>query len=108
MSNNNSNGNGSKKSEPILTLVEDIKEHKVTKENSVSWDLKAQPTVDGSATYKQSVRILSGHETVRQILRWGKDVVKVLVGLNLTTVTTQRPIYRALMRETPWATLNKS
>ena len=100
MSNNN-NGNGSKKLEPILTLVEATKEHAVTKENSVSWDLKVAPTDGGSATYKQSVRILSGQETVRQILRWGKDVAKVLVGLNLTQVNTQRPIYQALMRETP-------
>ena len=92
MSNNNNNGNGSKKSEPILTLVEDTKEHKVTKENSVSWDLKVQPTVNGSATYKQSVRILSGQETVLQILRWGKDVAKVLVGLNLNAVGAQHPL----------------
>ena len=74
--NNNNNGNGFKKSDPILTLVEATKEHAVTKENSVSWDLKAQPTVDGSATYKHSVRILSGQETVRQILRWGKTLLR--------------------------------
>ena len=68
---------------------------------------RVQPTVDGSATCKQSVRILSGQETVRQILRWGKDVVKVLVGLNLTTVEMQRPIFKALMQETPWATFEQ-
>ena len=102
---NNAN-NGSKKTEHILSLEDDPKEHQVTKDNSISFDLMVQPSTAGSAKFKQTVRVLRGSETTRQLVRWGKDVDKVFFGSGATTAEEQLALIKALMKETPWATFN--
>ena len=105
--NNDKNNSSQKKAEPILTLVDDPKGHKLTKDNSVTWDVRVTPNSDTSPTFKLTVRILSGDEEIRQLIRWFSDVKKVVRGINATTFAEARPIYEALMRETPKGVFNR-
>ena len=89
----------SKKVPLIIPLVDDEKEAKLTKENSISWELKTRPTENASPTYKKQVRILEGSETVRQLIAWRQDVIKVCVGLNATDLASRRPIMEACMNQ---------
>jgi len=95
-----------KKAEPILTLVDDESSYELTKANSASWDVKVNPGEADSASYKLIVRILEGDENMRQLLRWRTDLKRVCVGLNATTVASQRAIILALMRSNPTAVFN--
>ena len=88
----------SKKVDHIIPLSDDESHHKLTKANSVSWELRTVPADAASATYKCLTRILTGDESVRQMLRWSKDITKVCVGLNATTLDTMKPIMLACMR----------
>ena len=89
----------SKKVPLIIPLVDDEKEAKLTKENSISWELKTRPTENASPTYKKQVRILEGSETVRQLIAWRQNVIKVCVGLNATDLASRRPIMEACMNQ---------
>ena len=97
-----SSGKSSKKVDLIIPLIEDEKEaNKLTKGNSVTWEVRTLPTDNNSPTYKLSVRMLEGDETVRQMITWRMDVVKACVGLNATTLTSSCPIMEACMRTRP-------
>ena len=91
----------SKKPEIIIPLIEEDESYKLTKDNATSWELKTVPTDAASPTYKLMVRILEGNETPRQICRWRKDVLKVCVGCNATTLQSRQPIMEACMRPGP-------
>ena len=98
------NSGSQKKSALILTLQEDVKEtYTLDKTNSVSWELSTRPGTTGAATYKFQCRILTGDETPRQMMRWRQDVLKVCVGLNVTSLATRRPIMETCMRAGPHA-----
>ena len=74
---NNKNEDGTSKGETILTLETDPTEEEVTKDNSIAFDLKVQPTEADSAKFKQNIRVLRGNEPTRVVIRWGKDVDRV-------------------------------
>ena len=93
-----SSGKPSKKVNCIIPLEDDEAHHKLSKENSVSWELRTVPADGASPTYKVLTRILSGEESVRQMLRWSKDLDRVCVGLNATDLTAMKPIMLACMR----------
>ncbi len=96
-----------KKPSHILPLREDIDEtYTLDKSNSVTWELSTRPGEADAATYKFLCRVLQGDETPRQILRWRSDVIKVCVGLNVTTLEARRPIMTACMRSGPLAAFN--
>ncbi len=97
-----------KKSAPLLPLVEDVSLYKLDKTNSVTWDLSTVPGTAGAATYKFQCRVLQGDESPRQMLRWRLDVMKVVAGLNVTTLETIRPVHEACMRAGPLASYNQS
>ena len=78
--------NSFQKKTPILTLVDDESSCRLTKANSVSFDLKVDPEKDNSPTFKTMVRVLEGNKTIRQLLRWRQDVEKVFTGLNAKEV----------------------
>ena len=80
------NDNVPRKKELLLPLEEDMEEHVLDKSNSTLWELSTRPGTAGAATYKYQVRTLTGTENPRQILRWRDDVIKVCVGLNVTTL----------------------
>ena len=94
------------KKTPILTLVDDTSTYSVNKANAVSFDLKVNPADAASSTYKQMFRILTGSETIRQILRWKSNVGTVFAGLNALDVAARRPIACTLMREGQKALFN--
>ena len=93
-----SSGKPSKKVTYIIPLEDDEAHHKRSKENSVLWELRTVPADGASPTYKVLTRILSGEESVRQMLRWSKDLDRVCVGLNATDLTAMKPIMLACMR----------
>ena len=94
------------KKSPILTLVNNTSTYSVNKANAVSFDLKVNPTDADSSTYKQMFCILTGSETIRQILRWKSNVGTVFAGLNALDVAAHCPIACALMREGQKALFN--
>jgi hypothetical protein len=71
------------KKNPLLPLVPDPLDE-MKSENSVSFNLRTDPTDRNSSTYKKYVRVLSGSETIRTILKWAEDAAQVLLGLNVT------------------------
>jgi hypothetical protein len=54
------------------------------------------------------VRILTGSESPRQLVRWRMDLNQVVAGLNLTTVATIKPVHLACMRTGPKAIYDAS
>jgi hypothetical protein len=65
------------KNQVLPSLTEDVEEYKLDKTNSVTFDLRTVPTNADSPKYRYMVRILTGNETVGDILHWKTDVVKV-------------------------------
>ena len=88
----------SKKVEYIIPLKCDEAHHKLTKENSVSWELRTIPANANSPTYKVLVRILAGDESAQQMLRWRKSIDTVCSGVNATDLASMKPIMLACMR----------
>ena len=87
--------------EPVLPLVVDESINTLKKEDSVTYSLRTDPTDADSPTYKMTVRVLNGSESTRVILRWKKDVIKVLHGLNVTTIENKYTMAETMMRDTP-------
>ena len=52
--------------------------------NSVSYNLRVDPTNPDSPTFKKYVRVLRGGESVRACLQWSRDSAAVAKGLNVT------------------------
>jgi hypothetical protein len=94
---------GPKKSPPVLPLEEDEEAYRLDKTNSITWELSTQPGTANVAKYKYQVRILTGSESPRQLVRWRMDLSQVVAGLNLTTVATIKPAHLACMRTGPKA-----
>ncbi len=86
---------------PLLPLVPDKNLDVLTKQNSCSYELYSDPTDNTSAKYKVQVRILDGSESARVIIRWKKDVYKVVRGLGVTTTGNMIRIAETMMRDTP-------
>ena len=89
----------------LLPLVPESEIDILDSSNSVRYDLKTSPALADSATYRKTVRILTGSESVRTIIKWYKDVDTVLVGLNIATDNAgcilRMPIINSLMTGTP-------
>ena len=97
-----SSGKPSKKVDLILPLVKGEKEsNKLTKSNSVTWEVHTVPNDNTSPTYKLNVHMLEGDETARQMITWRLDVVKACVGLNAMTLASRRPVMEACVRTRP-------
>ena len=66
-------------------LPEEATSTKLTKDNSVTLELRSIPANVDSPKIKYSVRIVSGTETPREIIHWCNDLVnQVFPGLGLT------------------------
>ena len=72
---------------PILPLVPE--RFKVTKENSVSFKLRSDPTQANSTTYNVTMPVLRGGEPVRVALEWYTTLNRVFVGMNTAQVPNQ-------------------
>ena len=93
-----SSGKPSRKVDLIIPLADDKEHHKLTKENSLTWEPRTVPGDANSPTYKVQVRVLSGSESVRQMMRWWKDLEKLCTGLNATDLASMKPIMIACVR----------
>ena len=92
----------------LLPLMEDTEQYKLDKANSVSYELRTQPGDNNSPTYKYLIRVLEGTESIRQVLKWRKDVDKVTIGLNVNDFEAKKPLVETLMRTGPLALFHKS
>ena len=80
----------------ILPLIlEDIDKDSRT---YVSHSLRTDPADADSPTYKQSTLVLTGTETVREIIGHPVNVAKVLVGLNVTEIANKVTIAKTLLK----------
>jgi DTW domain-containing protein YfiP len=61
-----------KVNEFILPLIP--KPVKFTKENSVTFKLRTNPTENGSPTYEKAILVLDGSESVRDAIAWYQDL----------------------------------
>ncbi len=86
--------------QPLLPLLPEDKQE-LTKDNSISVDIRTRPADADSPKYKMSVRILCGHEAVRSVLLWRQDTVKVIRGLNITTAVNKAIMLESMMSGTP-------
>ena len=59
-----SSGKPSKKDTLIIPLSNDAAHYKLSKDNSISWEVRTIPGNNNSPTYKMQARILTGEETV--------------------------------------------
>jgi hypothetical protein len=76
------------KQSPILSLTIDDDEEK-SKGKTVTHSLRVDPTDADSNTYKSSILVLDGTEDVRTIIKHPSEISRVLVGLNVTTITNE-------------------
>ena len=83
---------------PLLPLVHDKSLDALNKHNSMTVELRSQPSENDSPKYKVTIIILKGGETLRQTIRWQAEVVRVLTGLNATTLPQQQPLVEAMLR----------
>ena len=99
--NNNDHNGGLGNKKIILPLVPETNVQ-LTKDNSVSLMIATDPDhMDATPKYKLSVLILKGGESVRTMLQWKRDVVKVLHGMDITTGANQYLMVQLLMVDTP-------
>jgi hypothetical protein len=84
-----------------LPLVPDKDLDALGKENSIGFTLKTSPADANSTTYKINVRILSGGESARVIIRWKRDLERVCEGLNARTIAEKNRITETLLRDLP-------
>lgn len=102
-----SKNNPNPKKAPLLPLIPDPLDE-MTAENSVSYSLRTNPTDADSAKYKKTVRVLSGTESIRTVLRWSADTTQVLRGLNVTTGPEKYDILQDLLSNSALAVFRKS
>ena len=62
-------GQHAAKSKPILPLVPEM-EDEIPKDDLLSFSLRTDPTDVDSQTYKKTIRLLRGGESVRETIKW--------------------------------------
>ena len=99
--NNNDRNGGSGNKKTLLPLVPEAT-MQLTKDNLVSMMIATNTAhMDTTPKYKLSVLILKGGESVRTMLQWKRDVIKVLHGMAITTGANQYLMVQSLMVDTP-------
>ena len=76
--------NGPERAENLLPLRLD-KERKLSKDQSITYKLRTDPTSATSPIYELTVPYLLGDESVRQVLEWSIQMTSVMQGTNTTT-----------------------
>ena len=69
----------------LLPLVPESEVDVLDSNNSVRYELRTTPSDVNSPTYRKTVRILTGSESIRTIIKWSKDIEIILIGLNIPT-----------------------
>ena len=75
--------NDQPKKKPLLPLIPE-EDEELDSSNSVSYNLRVDPTNTDSPTFKEHVRVLRGGESIRACLQWSQDSATVVTGLNIT------------------------
>ena len=88
----------SAKSKPILPIVPDMEEE-VPKEDLLSFSLRTDPTDANSPTYKKTIRLIRGNESVREIIKWVAEARSILIGMNITAQANQIAIIKQMLRD---------
>ena len=84
------------KKKPLLPLIPEDDDD-MDSGNSVSYNLRVDPTNTDSPTYKKCVRVLAGGESVRACIQWSRDCETVLKGLNITGAQNTYDLLRNLL-----------
>ena len=82
----------------ILPLVLDEEADALTKINSITFDVPSTPGANDSPKYKQSIRVLQGTETARQVITWKTTAAALLAGLSVNTYTGSMTILRQTVK----------
>ena len=93
---------------PILPLVVDESIDKPKSEDMRSFKLLTNPADNTSAKYEMKIRTINGTEQLRTVIKWTKDVHRILAGLNLQNVANKHTIVRELLRGTALTVYNAS
>ena len=88
--------NNRPKKKPLLPLVPE-EDDELDSSNSVSYNLRVEPTNTDSPTYKKHVRVLAGGESVRACIQWSRDSDTVLKGLNISGAQATYDLLRNLL-----------
>jgi hypothetical protein len=84
------------KQPPILSLTIDDDEE-TSKGKTVKHSLRVNPADVDSNMYKSSILVLDGTEDVRTIIKHPSEINRVLVGLNVTTITNKLRVAHTLL-----------
>lgn len=85
----------------LLPMVPETKVE-LTKKNSVAVDIATNPAdFVNSPKVKFYALRLEGHESVRTILKWRQDMIKIFVGMNIVTGHNQALMAESMMNGTP-------
>ena len=95
------------KSTLLLPLVPERAEE-LTRGNSISFELRSNPTEIDSPRYKKQVRVLYGNEDTRTVIFWIRETQSIVEGLNLTTYAQQYSVIKTLVRDTAYANFEQS
>ena len=66
------------------------------------------PNDADSPTYKVAARVLIGSKSVRVLIHWKNDVLKVLHGLNITTASAIVTMAETMLCDTPLSLFQRS
>ena len=102
----------SSKAELLPLELDTLESETLDSSNSVRYELKTSPAEADSPTYRKTIRILQGSESIRTIIQWVKDVDTVMIGLGLDVdpagATLRVPIARSMMTGTPRTIFNQN
>ena len=87
--------------EPLLPLAPKALIEELDKSNSVLYECCTTPNDANSVKYKLSVHILMGGEDICTILTWLDNVLRVLEGMNITTIGPKCTMVETMMQGTP-------
>ena len=87
--------------EPLLPLVPKVLVKELDKSNSTSHECRTTPANADSAKCKLHVHTLMGREDIRTIMKWIENVVRVMEGMNITTIVARTVLVETMMVGTP-------
>ena len=85
----------------VISLVPGASDEDIPSGLSMTFTLQTTPGQDDLPTYKTSICILTGREDVQTLIKWYRNVPKILHGLGATTYQQKIPIVETLMQSLP-------
>ena len=89
---------------PVLSLIVDDSLDKPKNEDLRSFKLLTNPADNNSAKYEAKIRVIHGDEQLRTVIKWTKDIHRILTGLNLANMVNKHTIVKELLRGTALTT----